>query len=273
MPELSILQITTIVISLLTTGVFAGLAAGMLGIGGGIVIVPILYAILVYLKIDLSICMQVAVATSLSVIVVTGFSAVSVHYKYGFINKKLLTSWGVGAFIGAIAGVILGSYVNGDTLRFVFGFFGIAIALRMFFIRDYKTVSDSKVTEHRLLQLITATLIGTISTMVGIGGGVLSVPSMVFFGIDMYHATATSSALSMLIAIPGTIGFIITGWNNPNLPFMSLGYLNVLMFLIVTSSAMIATPTGVRYGRTVNQKKLRRIFAIVICISSVKMIV
>jgi len=246
----------------------AGVLAGMLGIGGGIVIVPMLYYLLTYFGFDQAIIMHVAVGTSLFIIIPTGLRSAFEHSKRGSFNQSIFKKW----FIPIALGSILGSYLAGIStfkgLTLLFATLALLVSYQMF--RSSRKDETLRTIRHPLLN-ISPFFIGIFSSMMGIGGGNLSVPIMSYMGIEIRKAIGTSSALGIVIAIPGSIGFMISGYSLPSLPDYSLGYVNLLYAGLIIPLTILFVPFGVRLAHRFERNRLQTIFSVLLAITAIKM--
>ncbi len=208
--------------SLAAAGLFAGFLAGLLGIGGGIVIVPLLYQMFTLFAVPENARMHLAIGTSLGVIIVTSLRSMRAHEKKGALDRNLLKRWAVWVVLGALAGTGLAAQVSGRDLRFVFATVALLLAANMLFGKESWRLGD--VLPSRRVQYIVASLIGGLSALMGIGGGTFGVTFMTIYGKDMREAVATSAGLGMLIGVPGIMGFVWAGWGASGLPPLSIGY-------------------------------------------------
>ena len=247
------------VLGLMVTGVFSGLAAGLLGIGGGAIIVPALSTSLSLLGYDSDVVQHVAVGTSLAIIVPTGIMSARAHHKRGALDTKTLRLWVPFIVAGTFIGGLMAGYFSGDVLRIVFAVMAFLIAATIGFAWQTKVMGHlhgSGVT-HR----VSAFVVGYISSLMGIGGGSLSVPTLLAFGASMHAAVGTSAALGVAIALSGTLGFIISGWGESGLPPLSLGYINLVAMVLVAVLAAIFAPFGAALAHRLDQKTLKYVFA------------
>jgi uncharacterized membrane protein YfcA len=260
----------TLALGLVIAGAVSGLTAGMLGVGGGIVVVPVLYHVLGLIGIDPGVRMHIAVGTSLATIIPTAFSSVQAHNKKGAVDWVLLRRWTVPMLIGVVAGSILAGIARGQVLSIVFVCVALPVALHLAFNSEERRIAD------RLPQgaagLTLPAVIGGLSTMMGIGGGTIGVPVMTLFGVPIHRAVATASAFGVIISIPGTIGAVIGGWQAPNLPPYSLGYVNLMGFLMIAPVSFFAAPFGARIAHDMDRVKLRRVFALFIAVTAARML-
>jgi uncharacterized membrane protein YfcA len=247
------------VLGLMVTGVFSGLAAGLLGIGGGAIIVPALSTALSLLGYDSDVVQHIAVGTSLAIIIPTGIMSARAHHKRGALDTKTLRLWVPFIVAGTFIGGLLAGLFSGDVLRIVFAVMAFLIAANIVFAWQTKIMGHlhgSGLT-HRL----SAFVVGFISALMGIGGGSLSVPTLVAFGATMHAAVGTSAALGVAIAVSGTLGFIISGWGASGLPPLSLGYINLVALVCVAVLAAIFAPFGAALAHKLDQKTLKYVFA------------
>ena len=257
--------------AMLLTGIVGGILAGLLGVGGGLVIVPMLDFALDFMGVDPSIRMQIAVATSLATIIPTSISTSRAHYKRNAVDMVLAKTWAPWIFIGALAGTWVASQVHSRVLSGIFAGVALLVALKLMLPLDNKAVTR-KVPDGPLIYPV-PTLIGFISTLMGIGGGSLSVPILTFFGESIHRAVGTSALLGLLIAVPGTVGFMITGHGNPHLPFGSVGFVNLLGFAMIAPATVLTAPLGVRLAHAMEKRHLTLLFGAFLLIVSVRMLI
>jgi len=254
---------------LLLTGAFAGLLAGLLGVGGGIVIVPALYHIFSYLEIDPGVRMHLAVGTSLATIIPISIRSVRAHHARGSFDRDLFQAWVPGIVIGVLAGAWLANLAEFHVLTLVFATVALLVSIYMAIGNPAWKLADGLPGNPG--NSIIAAIIGTLSTMMGIGGGTLSVPLLNLFGVPIHRSVGTAAGFGLVIAIPGSLGFIIGGWNNPMLPDFSLGYINWLGFLLIAPATVLTVPTGAKLAHSLSQTGLRRAFALFLGITAVRM--
>ena len=250
-------------------GVTGGLLAGLLGVGGGIVIVPVLYHILASFGVDEGLRMKIAVATSLATIIATSAISIRSHRKRDAIDVPLLKSWGVPIFIGVVIGTIFGGYADGRILAAVFATVAMAVALQMAFKKDGAKVRDGF--PNRVVKAVSGFVVGSISALMGIGGGTLSVPILTAYGFDIRRAVGTAAAIGFIIAIPGTIGYALSGLGEEDLPPFSIGYLNVAAALALVPLTMAFAPLGARLAHSIPRRALQLCFAFFLAITAIRM--
>jgi len=252
-------------------GLVGGFVAGLLGVGGGIVIVPILYFVLGGMDVDDDIRMKIAVATSLTTIIFTSLSSAGSHYRRGAVDFDLLKSWGVPIFIGVVAGTVFAGSVSGLVLTLVFATVAMLVALNMTLRANSSALRDGF--PNGIVKAICGFFVGSISAMMGIGGGTLSVPILTAFGFDIRKAVGTAAAIGFIIAIPGTIGYAIAGWGDPDLPAGSLGYVNLLALVALAPLTMLIAPLGAKAAHNLPRKTLSYAFAVFLALTSIRMFI
>lgn len=251
-------------------GSLVGVLAGLLGIGGGLLIVPALVFLLhFFLQIDIEIGMPIAIATSLSTVIMTGLSSARSHYKLGNLDKRIVTYCGFGIAVGATLGAQFASFISGVLLQRIFAVLVILIALQM--VLFSRKASKNKVANLGLAGIGTST--GFISALMGIGGGALLVPALVWFQVNIRKAIGCAAFSSIIVAVFGTLNFAITGWNNPNLPEWSFGYVYLPATFGIIVTSVLTAPIGVKLGQKLDTAKLRKIFAAFLVLVSIRMII
>ncbi len=259
-----------LIAALLATGAVGGLLAGLLGVGGGIVIVPVLFQIFTGLEIDEAVRMHLAVGTSLATIIPTSISSTRAHWRRGSVDTDLLKTWGPLVFLGVIAGSAIAGYVGGVVLTALFAVVATAVAANMAFRKEPKE-SVERLPKGPIRWVIGG-LIGLISSMMGIGGGSLSVPTLSLCGQPIRTAVGTSAAIGLIIAVPGAIGFVIVGWDEPGLPVGSAGYVSLIGFACIVPATILAAPWGAKLAHAIDPNWLRRAFALFLFLSALKMV-
>ncbi|MDV7339363.1 sulfite exporter TauE/SafE family protein [Terasakiella sp. A23] len=255
--------------ALAVTGVVAGILAGLLGVGGGIVIVPVLFFLFQKFGTSADMAMFVAVGTSLATIIATSISSVRSHHKKGGVDWPLLRKWTPGVVIGVVAGTVLASALKGQVLTVMFSILAFIVSLRM--LLSSKNAHLAEKLPGQPLEFIYAFIIGSISVMIGIGGGSISVPILNAYNVPMRKAVACASGIGLVIAVPGAIGFIVAGWGTEGLPPGSFGYVNLLGFCLIVPLTVLCAPLGAKIAHTVNPEFLKKGFAVFLLITSIKM--
>lgn len=247
------------IVGLMATGVVSGIAAGLLGIGGGAVIVPALGNALLLMGYDADVVQHVAVGTSLAIIIPTGIASARAHHQRGALDMNVLKLWTPFIVLGTFAGGLMAGWFPGDVLRVVFAVMAFFIAANIVFAFQTKLMGHLR--GSSLTHRISALVVGYISSLMGIGGGSLTVPTLVAFGETMHKAVGTSAAIGVAIAVSGTAGFLISGWGAAGLPPLSLGYINLLALALVGVLAALCAPWGAALAHRLDQKTLKYVFA------------
>ena len=269
METLDINEIINLLLVLSLAASVAGFMAGLLGVGGGIIIVPALYYAFTVLDFDIATRMHLSVGTSLAIIIPTSIISTKTHMEYDAVDFKLIKSFGIFILFGVIGGTFLA--VNLKTPAFVLFFSIMAFIVGLFFIffreqllKNPKMISDSA-------KNISGIIIGFISVLLGIGGGSLMVPFMRTFGYDIRRSIGTAAGVGFLIAVFGTITMITGGKivDNINTPY-SLGYVNLLGFLVFVPVTMIMARVGAKAVYKIDKNILSKIFGIFLIIVSIR---
>jgi len=270
-------DIITLAGVLLATGCLAGFSAGLFGIGGGAVMVPALYYVFSALGYPESTVMHTAVATSSAVIIISSIRSVMSHHSHKAVDWAVLwpsqkiKSWGLWIGLGALlASAVLAKYISGAQLTLIFGIMMSIIALQFIFGRPDWTWRDSL--PGGLALPIGGSSIGALSALMGIGGGAISVTLMVICGKTIHRAIGTASGVGMFISIPATLGFILSGWGVAQRAPLSLGYVNILGFILVALTSILFIPLGARTAHNTDQQKLKMIFGAFLILVSINMI-
>ncbi len=270
-------SLLTLALSLLATGAVAGILAGLLGVGGGIIIVPILFTVFGFLGIDPSVGMHLAVGTSLATIIPTAVASVLSHHRKGAVDWILFRSWLPWLVLGVVTGTWLANTLfSGAVLRWVFGGVALVVAFDLLVRADRQTPGQSNATStnpylYTVRLAPVPTLIGGFSALMGIGGGTLSVPFLNAMTYPMHRAVATSAGFGLIIAIPAAAGYLIGGWDNPVLPEGSLGYVNIYGFVLITVTSTFTAPVGSWLAHALSAKSLRLLFAAFLLATSARM--
>ena len=268
MPDLSDLLAMLALIALI--GAFAGVIAGLLGVGGGIILVPAFYFAFEGLGYGPEGLMQICLATSLATIAVTSLRSLLGHNRKGAVDWDILRGWGLGIGIGALAGVLAAGQLRGEVLMLIFAALGIVVGLYLAFGRETWRLGSAMPTG--LGRALTSPVVGFLSVLMGIGGGTFGVPLMSLYGVAIHRAVATAAGFGLLIAVPSVIGFLLTPVTAPNPPPGTLGQVNLVAFVVVVAMTLITTPWGVRLAHATDPKPLKRAFAVFILVMALNML-
>ncbi|MEQ8267738.1 MAG: sulfite exporter TauE/SafE family protein [Parvibaculum sp.] len=266
---MTLMELAPFAAGLVVTGLIAGILAGLLGVGGGIVIVPVLYHVFTLLGIDEAVRMHLAVGTSLGTIILTSIRSVRAHAKKGAVDWDMLKSWALPILVGVGSGTLIAAYVSGDVLTAVFATIALVVAANLAFGKESWRLGTAL--PGRPVQYSVAGVIGALSALMGIGGGTFAVSFMTLYGKNPREAVATSSGLGVLIAVPAVIGFIWAGWNDPLLPPFSLGYVNLIGMALIAPLSVLAAPWGAAIAHAISPKALIRAFALFLALTSLQM--
>lgn len=254
----------------LLLGAIAGISAGLFGIGGGAVIVPILAWLLALQHVSEELVMIMAIATSLSTIMFTSVSSIIAHHKRGYVLWDKVRYLSYGIVIGVVVGTFLAEQIAPAHLRLIFALFLIYVSLQMWFQISPAHSGDAK--KNVWLDAVIGTVIGAISAILGIGGGTMTVPYLVHRQVAIKNAVATSSVCGFPIAVAATISYVLLGMQHHGLPAWSLGYIYLPAFLGITLCSIFTAPIGAKLAHILPAEKLKRYFALVLFLISVKML-
>lgn len=256
---------------LVITGAFTGTVSGLLGVGGGFIMTPVQYWLLQETGLEPDIAMRVALGTSLFVVFI---NAISVSFNY---QQRKAVLWkqakimGISGFFSSFAGAEVASHLSADVLSTIFGIVVIIGA-----VRTYMTpalTQKKEISSNPVHYIIAGILIGFFSGLLGIGGGVLGIPIMlIFLHFDIRKAIGTSAAVILFTSFGGSIGYIINGWGNPELPPFSLGYINLLDWILLAVPGFLAAKKGVELAHIVNPEHLKHLFVLLMVYVGLEMI-
>ncbi len=255
---------------MLAIGAFAGVAAGLLGVGGGIILVPGFYYAFAALGYESDGLMQICVATSLATIIVTSVRSVMSHHKKGAVDWGILRGWAPGIAVGAVLGVLLASGLKSQTMMLIFGVVGVSVGLYMAFGRSDWRLGAAMPTGIK--RALTSPVIGFLSVLMGIGGGSFGVPLMTLYGRPIHKAVATAAGFGLIIAVPSTLGFLLSGWGDITAPPFTIGRINIAAFAVVVSMTLLTAPLGVKLAHMMDPKPLKRVFAGFIILMALNML-
>ncbi len=259
----------TFFISSLILGAAAGLSAGLFGIGGGIIIVPILAWMLKSQGISEDLVMIMAIATSLATIIFTSISSVAAHQQKKAVwwQSVWYLSWGI--VIGVAGGAVIAEHINAEHLRLIFAIFLFYVAMQMLLkITPRPGENPESAFSDYLMGIIT----GVVSSILGIGGGTLTVPYLVIRRVPMQNAVAISSACGLPIAIAASISYAILGFKHGNLPEHSFGYIYLPAFWGIAVVSVVTAPLGAKLAHRLSAENLKRYFAVVLFMLAAKML-
>ncbi|HEY8566415.1 MAG TPA: sulfite exporter TauE/SafE family protein [Beijerinckiaceae bacterium] len=261
-------------VALLVAGAVTGLLAGVFGVGGGAVIVPVLYELFRIAGVPEEPRMPLCVGTSLAIIIPTSIRSFNAHRAKGAVDMTVIRAWAVAVVLGVAAGSVVARYAPADLFKTVFVLVAGVSAVRLLFGRDsWRIATDLP---RGILMRVYGFVIGILSALMGIGGGQLSNLIMTFYGRPIHQAVATSSGLGLLISIPGALGYVLAGWPKaaqyPDVavlqPPMTLGYVSLLGFALFVPTSIWTAPIGARLAHTLSKRRLEvafGIFLLIVC--------
>lgn len=253
---------------LMAASAFAGLLAGLFGVGGGIVLVPAFFFVFNGMGYGGDQVMQICIATSLASIAATSARSVWAHHKRNAVDWSILRGWAPGIAIGAVVGVTVAARLRSEMLVLVFGVLATCVGLYLAFAKVHWRLGNEmpRAGVRGMLSLG----VGFFSALVGIGGGSFGVPLMTLYGVQMHRAVATAAGFGLLIAVPSVLAFLFVSVPNP--PPGTIGAVNVLAFGIAISMTFVTAPLGARFAHALPAVALRRSFSVFILIVAVNML-
>ena len=243
---------------LLLSGAVAGTLAGLLGIGGGVIIVPIVTLLFESQGLAQGLAIKMALGTSLATIVVTAVSSIATHQRKGAVDWGLFRRMAPGVFVGSLVGAWLADLIPGDLLYVGFVVFLFAVSLQMATSR----VAAQRGLPGRVGLVATSTTVGVVSALMGIGGGALHVPFLSYCGVAVKRAIATAAAVGLPLAVSATIGYVLGGLDEDGLPAGSIGYVNLPAFGGVVAASLLFAPIGATLAHRLPDLLLRRLVAL-----------
>ena len=251
-----------------TAGVMSGLLAGLLGVGGGIIIVPVLFQTYIFMGLPEDVQMHLAVGSSLAVIVVTAIQSARAHHAKGAVDFDIMRLWGPAIIFGVACGAGAARFLTADNLKFIFGILSLCVAIHLNMpARHHVDRSLPSKNSQRGL----AAVIGFFSSLMGIGGGTFSVAALSFFGKPIHQAVGTSAALGFFVALPGALGFMLAGYGVTTLPPWSVGYVNFLAVACLMPISALVAPLGARLAHRFTRTGLERAFSLFLVLTAIRM--
>ncbi|NRB34097.1 MAG: sulfite exporter TauE/SafE family protein [Rhodobacteraceae bacterium] len=268
MPDTTLLL--QMLVLLLVIGAFAGVLAGLLGVGGGVVLVAAFFYAFQALGYDGPQLMQICLATSLATIIVTSLRSVQGHNKKGAVDWTILKTWAPGIAIGAALGVWAAAQLSSTALQVIFGLLAITVGLYMLFGRPEWRVADQMPTG--LGRAVMSPVMGFLSVLMGIGGGSFGVPLMSLHNVPIHRAVATAAGFGVIIAVPSVLGFLLVPVDPATRPPFTIGAVNLPAFGVVIAMTLITTPWGVKLAHAMDPKPLKKTFAVFLVLVALNML-
>ncbi|MFT5776862.1 sulfite exporter TauE/SafE family protein [Hyphomonas sp.] len=263
------LQYWPLLLGLAVAGAAAGLAAGMFGIGGGAVIVPVLFFLFDGMGYGET-AMHVAVATSLATIILTSARSVMAHNSHGAVDWDIIRSWAPWIVVGALIGMGLSGFLSKQALLGIFGSMAFVLSAQLFFGRPTWRLADEM--PGGVVRGGLGMAIGALSALMGIGGGTFGVSLMTLYGRPIHRAVATAAGWGVAIGLPSAIVAVFIGWGHPNLPPFSLGYVNLAAFALISVFTVTMAPVGAKLAHSLDAVLLKRLFAILLALVAARML-
>ena len=264
-------ELVMLVAALILAGLAAGFLAGLLGIGGGGVLVPVLYEVFRILDVDPTIRMHMVLGTTLAIIVPTSLKSFAGHRAKGSVDMELWGRVAPWVVVGVVVGVLTAKVSSGAVLKWVWVIAAGLVSLKMALGREDWRIADAL--PPRPWPELAAGVIGFISTLMSIGGATFVVPLLTLYGYPILRAVATASGIGPLIALPGVVGFAWAGWDAPGLPPLSVGYVSLIGMPIVAPLSVYAAPYGVRLAHNIPRRWLELAFAAFLASVSIRFLI
>lgn len=255
---------------MILAGAAGGLLSGLLGVGGGIVVVPVLFSVFAYLDVSPEVIMHLTVGTSFAAMIPTSLFSSFGHYRRGAVDFGILRRWAPAAFAGCVLGVLIAGRSKSEILIYVFVAGAFAVSAYMFFSGSRQAEKDRM--PGPLGSAGLAGTIGTVSALMGIGGGTFFVPLFTALGTKVHKAVGTSAALGVIVSTPGFIGYVVAGWEIEALPDMSFGFVNGLGAAVLMPVSAICAPLGAGIAHRLSPRVLKTCFAIFLLATAIRML-
>ena len=262
--------LVTMVAMLLGIGAIAGILAGLLGVGGGIVLVSAFYYTFSALGYESPQLMQMCLATSLATIIVTSVRSVLAHTKKGAVDWDILKGWAIGIAAGAIVGVTVASSLRSTALQAIFGILAIIVGLYMALGKSHWRLGQAM--PMGVKGFLISPVIGFLSVLMGIGGGSFGVPTMSLFNVPIHRAVATAAGFGVIIAVPSVIGFLLVDMPEGATPPLTIGAVNLVAFGLVIAMTLITAPYGAALAHRTDATRLKRIFGAFLVLVALNML-
>ncbi|MBD1158674.1 sulfite exporter TauE/SafE family protein [Pelagibacterales bacterium SAG-MED19] len=253
---------------MILTAIPVGFVAGLFGIGGGLITVPFLYYIFGSLGIDQTYLMHLAVGTSFAIIIPTSIVSVLTHHKFEAVDFDIVKSYGIFVVLGVVLGTIFAASLKTKSLVLFFSIVIFFLGIYLLSLKEKANTIAVKIKTH--LKIILGLIVGFISAPMGIGGAIMNVPILKFFGYSINKAIGSAAAIGFLIALFGALGFLITGsYLKTNLP-LSIGFLNIPAFLIFIPITTLMARVGASTVHKIDKKKISKLFGVFLLIIGTK---
>ncbi len=262
-------ELALLAVAILVAGAMAGFFAGLLGIGGAVLIVPVLYEVFRLLNVPDQVSFHLCIGTSLAFIIPTSIRSFFAHRARGAVRMDVLGLWAVPVVLGVIVGAVVAYFASSAVFKSIYIVFTVAMAARLLFGRESWRIAD-----HLPKPPVTigaGFVIGLISALMGVGGGGFSTIFLTLYGQTIHVAVATSSGVGIFISIPGTIGYMLAGWQHQALmPPLSVGYVSFLGLLLFAPVSVLAAPYGARLAHKWSRRRLEMAFGLFLLVVAIR---
>lgn len=262
-------DLALLIVLLAATGAFAGIVAGLLGIGGGLFVVPVLLFVFHLVDVEDAVLMQICVGTSTATVVATSLRSTLVHRRRGTVRMDILARWAPFLAVGAVIGVLVATSLRSDTLMLMFGV--LAVVMGAYIAVGNPDWRLGKDVPGLAVRAPMATAMGVICAMMGIGGGTFGVPTLTAYGVALQPAIATAAGFGTVLSAPAVVAFLLAEQAGPVPPY-TIGYVNLPAFVIIVAMTILTVPIGVKLMHVLPGVVLRRVFAFFIVIAGANMI-
>lgn len=269
LPELSTLL--WFAVALAAGGAVTGVLAGLFGVGGGAITVPILFEVFGLVGVPEEVAMPLAVGTSLAIIVPTSIRSVRGHHAKGAVDAAVLRAWAVPVVVGVLVGAWVARYAEPEVFQGVFVVVAAINAAKLLFGRESWRIAEGLPGGLGLRAY--GFVIGLASALMGIGGGALSTLVLTLYGRPIHQAVATSSGMGVLISVPGALGYVVAGWGKAGLPVGSLGFVSLFAFLFVVPMALLTAGIGVNLAQALPRRRLEVLFGLFLALVCLRFLV
>lgn len=258
-------------LGLIVAGALIGLLAGLFGVGGGAISVPVFYETFLFMDAPADIAMPLAVGTSLAMIIPTSILSAKTHAEKGALDMPHLRAWALPVTAGVLIGSAVARFAPAEVFQIVFAAVAGFNAFKMLFVRKPWRIRDGLPGEP--LRGLYGAIVGLLSALMGIGGGAISNLILTLHGWSMHRAVATSAGVGLLIAIPGAIGYVIAGWGKPGLPPDAVGFVSLAALVLTLPTALLTTRRGARLAHALSRETLTRLFGLFLAIVAIRFVI
>jgi uncharacterized membrane protein YfcA len=261
----------SVALTLAVGGAIMGMLAGLFGVGGGAIAVPILFELFGFLHLDDSVRMPLAVGTSLAIIVPTSIRSARAHYLRGAVDMGVLRAWALPVLLGVLGGAAVARYADPWVFQLAFVIVAAISIVKLLFGRANWVIAEDL--PKGPLNWAYGVVIGVMSALMGVGGGTLSNLTLALHGRNIHQAVATSAGVGVLIAVPGAIGFVLAGWGRPGLPPDAVGFVSLLGLALFVPATLATAPLGVRMAHAFSRRRLEVLFGLFLALVCLRFMV